>query len=518
MKFRTPDSQLRPGSSNALSVWAMAVSGLCLAIAAAITIGQDRGTPISPNQEILSAQDLSTAFRTIAKETFPGIVAIETRGIAVESAGGGLNLEDFFKSDPQFEKFFKQNPNLRPKSDSQPKRKVVPQGQGSGFIIDTEGHILTNNHVVEDAELITVRLSDGREYEAKLIGTDPRSDVAVIKIEEEGLEPIPLGNSDETQVGDIVLAFGSPFGLELTMTQGIISAKGRGPGINEREDYLQTDAAINPGNSGGPLVNLRGEIIGINTAISSRSGGYDGVGFSIPINMAKWAADQIMESGSVRRAYIGVVIQPINNALANQLGLHVNEGAIVSQIMPNSPSDKAGLETGDVILNLNGRSVGGTRELQGIVEQLSVDKSYPMEVFRNGKKKKLTITMAEMPSTLSLTSGDEGDSPERQEETESYNAESLGLNVQDLTDDLAEQFGYPESASGVIISSVEADGVAGRNGLQVGELIEKVGQKKIGSLEDFQAAMKDADLDKGVLMLVRRGNFTRFLVIKSDAR
>ncbi len=496
--------------SRGVALWSTGVSCVCLAIAAAVSIGQIQETPSVRDAETFTARDLATSFRTIARETFPGIVAIETRGVATVQTQGGLDLEELFKGDPRFERFFKNMPEQQT-----PRRRVVPQGQGSGFIIDPKGFILTNNHVVEGAETITVRLHDGREYEAELIGTDSRSDVAVIKVDAPDLEPIPLGNSEEVEVGDIVLAFGSPFGLELTMTQGIISAKGRGPGINEREDYLQTDAAINPGNSGGPLINLRGQVIGINTAISSRSGGYDGVGFSIPINMAKWIADQLMESGEVKRAYIGVVIQPVTNDLANQLGLNVNEGAIVSQIMKDSPADKSGLETGDVILELDGRPVGGTRQLQGIVEQLSVGKSYPLSIYRDGKNKELTITMAEMPQDLALRGGQPSTSS-REEETESVSVEDLGVDVQELTKDLAEQFGYSDDVSGVVIASVEPNSVAELNGLRAGEVIEKVGSQRVKSVDDFTAAIEDADLEDGVLMLVRRGPSSRFVVVKAQ--
>ncbi|MCG6155110.1 Do family serine endopeptidase [Rubinisphaera margarita] len=495
--------------SRSVAVWSTGVSCVCLAIAAAVSIGQIQEAPSVRDAETYTARDLATSFRTIAKETFPGIVAIETRGVATVQTQGGLDLEELFKGDPRFERFFKNMPEQE-----SPRRRVVPQGQGSGFIIDPKGFILTNNHVVEGAETITVRLHDGREYQAELIGTDSRSDVAVIKVDAPDLEAIPLGDSENVEVGDIVLAFGSPFGLELTMTQGIISAKGRGPGINEREDYLQTDAAINPGNSGGPLINLRGQVIGINTAISSRSGGYDGVGFSIPINMAKWIADQIMESGEVKRAYIGVVIQPVNNDLANQLGLNVNEGAIVSQIMKDSPADKAGLETGDVILELDGRPVGGTRQLQGIVEQLSVGKSYPLSIYRNGKEKELTISMAQMPQDLALRGGDPSTS-NREEETESVSVEDLGVEVQELTKDLAEQFGYSDDVAGVVISSVEPNSVAELNNLRAGEVIEKVGSQRVKSVDDFTAAIEDADLAEGVLMLVRRGPSSRFVVVRS---
>ncbi|MCA8987704.1 MAG: Do family serine endopeptidase [Planctomycetaceae bacterium] len=504
--------QTRWGHIGTPMVTLITISGLSLALLAAVTIGEDRGQPVD-SAAIRPAIEVANSFRAVAQSTFPGIVAIETRGKAM-AAAEGMDLGELFKGDPRFERFFEMNPQLKPRQEKTPRRQIVPQGQGSGFIFDTTGLIMTNNHVVADAEEIMVRLHDGREYKAELVGTDPRSDVAVIKIDAKNLQAIPLGNSDEMEVGDWVLAFGSPFGLELTMTQGIISAKGRGPGINEREDYLQTDAAINPGNSGGPLVNLRGEVIGINTAISSRSGGYDGVGFSIPINMARWISDQLVDSGRVKRAYIGVIIQPVTNDLANQLGLSVNQGAIVNQVMPESPSDNAKVETGDVILKLNGKPVNGTRQLQGIVEQLEVGKSYPLVVYRDGKEQKLNITMAEMPEDLSLKISESVEEADRGQDSSAMESKDLGISVQALTDDLAQEFGYPGDVNGVIIAEVKPDSIAEQNGLQVGELIEKVGTTQITSLEDFETATKDLNVKKGVLMLVRRGNLTRFLVVK----
>lgn len=499
------------GSAASLTLWAVSSLGLLLVIAGAVTIGQDGLSPkLNSPGHAVTAQQLSSTFRDVAKATFPGVVSIETRGKVVQ----GRDMQELFEGDPRFEQFFRNSPEMERFFEQRRNTpRQAPRGQGSGFIIDREGYIVTNNHVVDNAAEVTVRLYDGREYDAEVVGVDPRSDVAVIKIDAPDLEPIPMGESDDVEVGDFVLAFGNPFGLEMTMTQGIISAKGRGPGINEREDYLQTDAAINPGNSGGPLVSLNGEVIGINTAISSRSGGYDGVGFAIPIQMARWAVDQIIETGRVQRAYIGVVIQPITNDLAGQLGVDINTGAIVTQVMPESPADEAGLEPGDVIRELDGKSVRGTRELQGIVERLEIEKSYPLLIQRDGKKKRLTIAMAEMPDNLTASRSEEA-APE--EDSEAVTENQLGVQVQNLDEDLAEQLGYSKDVKGVVVTSVEAGSVGQANGLQEGEVIEKVGQTRVNNVAQFKQAMEDADLDKGVLMLVRRGTLTRFIVVKAD--
>jgi len=513
----------RRGVSSTLVLGILALVGFSIAIVATVGVGQDSTSQVrlALAKAVVSPQDLSRSFREVAKKTFPGIVSIKTESKVSQVSnglGGGAGIppefEKFFKNSPEFKRFFDGQ-----KSPKMPRgRQHRSLGQGSGFIISKDGYIITNNHVVNGADRIVVKLHDGKEYEAVDVKTDPRSDVAIIKINAKNLHPVPLGDSDRTEVGDWVLAFGSPFGLEQSITQGIISAKGRGPGINERENYLQTDAAINPGNSGGPLVNLNGEVVGINTAISSRSGGYDGVGFSIPINMARWIADQLLEHGHVKRAFIGVMIQPLTNELAQQLDLNIYTGAIVTQVVPDSPAEKAGLETGDIILELDGHKVTGTRNLQGITERLKIGKPYPLTIQRNGKQRKLKIKLAEMPDSKSFASA-EAKQEKKEKEADApgtVSSKELGLNVQNLSKELSEQFGYPEKVSGVIITSVESGSVAEFNGLKEGEVIEKIGQTKIKNVDDFKKAIKDTSAEKGVLMLIRRGNATRFVVVKAD--
>ncbi|MEM9704275.1 MAG: trypsin-like peptidase domain-containing protein, partial [Planctomycetota bacterium] len=317
---------------------------------------------------VADARGLSAAFRDVADAVLPAIVSIEAEGAARRvSIGDGEIPEEFFRNspfgdDPRFRELFRR----RQRGGT---RMIPPRrSKGSGFVIDArEGIVLTNSHVVADADEVTVRLHDGRELVAEEVLTDPRTDVAVVRIEPDGLTEVPLGDSDSARIGDWVLAFGSPFGLDMSVTAGIVSAKGRGPGINDREDYIQTDAAVNPGNSGGPLVDLSGRVVGINTAISSRSGGYDGIAFAIPVRMAKWVADQLVDSGEVKRAYLGVAIQDIDGDLADEFGIEVPRGAIVTKIFDGSPAANAGLKVGDVIVRLNGREVTGPKKLQVVV-------------------------------------------------------------------------------------------------------------------------------------------------------
>ena len=347
--------------------WMIAlIGGFCL-VAAAVSVAQRPSLPAPVAAQ--NAHELSTVFRGVAAETLPCVVTIETRQNAREIADNEVpdELDEFFRADPRLREFFRRMP-----------RQIPPQqGMGSGFIIDASGIIVTNNHVVADADEIVVRLHDGREFRGTEVKTDARTDIAILRIDAGGSLPtLKFGDSDGAQIGDWVIAVGNPFGHELTVTSGIISAKGRGPGIAEREDFLQTDAAINPGNSGGPLLNLHGDVIGVNTAISSRSGGFDGIGFAVPSRMAWWVVNQLVEKGRVTRAYIGISIQQISNDLANQLGVKVGEGAIVTQVLPESPGAKASLTRGDVVLSLNGSQVTSPRSLQGIVEKLDIDKEY----------------------------------------------------------------------------------------------------------------------------------------------
>jgi serine protease Do len=422
------------------------------------------------------------------------------------------DINPLFGENSPFRDFFGNDPRLRDMFRNQQRgRRLIPQqqGMGSGFIIDESGIILTNNHVVRDADEVVVTLHDGRKFTATDIKTDPRTDVAVIRIEgASDLKAAKLGDTADVQVGDWVLAVGSPFGYDLTVTAGIISAKGRGIGAVEREDFLQTDAAINPGNSGGPLLNLDGEVIGINTAISSRSGGYDGIGFAIPIQIAHWVSDQLVKSGSVTRGYLGIRNQALDDELAKQFHVNAREGVIVRDVVPNSPAEKAGLEPGDVILSMNDKKIADPRALQQLVERLEIGKAYPLQVIREGKPVDLNVTIAELPAHFGHK-----EASIQARTSQSQNFGELGLKVETLTPELAEQFGF-DSAKGVVVLGVLQDSAAGKAGVKQGDLVEKVGTTAVTTLDEFNAAIKEHSVKDSIVLHLRTAEGKRFVILK----
>ncbi|RUM33590.1 MAG: serine protease, partial [Desulfobulbus sp.] len=325
------------------------------------------------------------AFSSVVKKAGPAVVYIGVEKSITNQRSMGQGQDPFgMFNDPFFQRFFGpqfQHPNVRP-------REFKQKAAGSGFIISSDGMILTNNHVVEDADTIKVRLADEREFTAKVIGTDPQSDVALIKIDGHNLPTLPLGNSDKLEVGEWVIAIGSPFELSQTVTVGVVSAKGRSRlGINDYENFIQTDAAINPGNSGGPLLNIHGEAVGINTAIFSRSGGYMGIGFAIPVNMAKNIQKQLQKNGKVTRGWLGVVIQNVNADLAQSFNLDKAEGILISEVADDSPAAKSGLKQGDVILSLNGTPLADVTDLRNKIAMTTPESSLDLQIIRHGHKK-----------------------------------------------------------------------------------------------------------------------------------
>ncbi len=467
-----------------------------------------------------SAKDLSVAFRLASARVLPSVVAIETRSTPVRTRVNekrfgqvpnrgnpleGTPLEDLFRglpSDGQFQ-FEMPSPDMQPQ-----------QGLGSGVIIDASGLIMTNNHVVRGAEhsQITVRLQDGREFTASSVATDPKTDIAIVKIDgATDLVPARLADSDQISVGDWVLALGQPFGFESTVTAGIISATHRGVGINERENFLQTDAAINPGNSGGPLVNLDGQVVGINTAISSRTGANSGIGFAVPINIAKWVGDQLAQEGKVRRAYLGVGIQQVDARLAQQLGIRPREGVVVTQVQPGTPADRAGIEAGDVILDFAGLKIHSPRDLQFAAERAMLGKTHELNIVRNGQPKTLSLVPEELPMEVSTAAGNGPEMP-------APNSEELGdvgLNVGELTPEIARQLGA-KHAEGVVITSVERGSSADQAGLRAGMIIMQVNRQDVHSVEECQAALNRSTDD--ILLLVRANGGSRFVVLDRSAQ
>ena len=387
-------------------------------------------------------------------------------------------------------------------------------GAGSGVIVDPSGVILTNNHVVAGGGRVTVRLQDGREFKAVDIKTDPKTDLAVLRIEGAGTLPAArLGDSSKVEVGEWVLALGQPFGLEGTVTAGIVSAKERGLGITAREDFIQTDAAINPGNSGGPLVDLDGEVIGINTAISSSNGGYQGVGFAIPANLAKWVGGQLETSGMVHRSYLGVIIQPVTQSLAQQFKVKVHQGVLITEVRPDTPAAKAGLKPGDIILKFAGQAVSTPRELQGIVEQAKIGSTDPLTLLRDGKEMTLQVTCRELPSDVAET---ESGSHEHEHGSNSSHFDKLGLQVEDLSPQVAEQLGI-KAEHGVAITEVRSGSPAALAGLSTGMVITEVNRHSIKTVEDFRKALEAKPLDQGILLLVRSAEGSRFVVIRAES-
>ncbi|MCA8997276.1 MAG: Do family serine endopeptidase, partial [Planctomycetaceae bacterium] len=489
------------------------VTGTALAIGGMAMFGEV-GQGISwarqtspPPASVVAANDLSSAFRFASEQVIPSVVTIETVAEAqmpVQSQRQMQQIPEEFG--PMFKRFFGED--FRGFESPSP-RSFRQQGMGSGVIIDPSGIILTNNHVVAGGDAkVVVHLHDGREFEATDVHTDPKTDIAIIRIKGAGeLPAAKVGNSDAVQIGDWVLAVGSPFGLDETVTAGIISAKSRGMGIAEREDFLQTDAAINPGNSGGPLVNLNGEVVGINTAISTRGGGSDGIGFAVPINLAKWVSDQLADSGSVRRAFLGVGIQPVNNSLSEQLGLKTVEGALVTEVRPDTAAAKAGLEVGDVIAKFDGQAIADPRSLQNSVERADLKSTHKLTVIRNGAPLTFEVRLQAMPDSLTLAN-----STPPKAETEAFN--SLGIEVSDLTEEIASQLEIPKT-SGVLITSVQPGTPAEESGLEPGMVIARVGTRAVASAKEFEKALLDVNLKDGVLLLVKTSQGSRFLVLKN---
>ncbi len=360
---------------------------------------------------------------------------------------------------------------------------------------------MTNNHVVEDAEKIEVRLSDGREFEAKVVGRDPKTDIAVIKINAKGDLPIaPLGDSDRLEVGEWVLAIGNPFGLEHTVTAGIVSAKGRNIGAGPYDNFIQTDASINPGNSGGPLINMRGKVVGINTAIFSRGGGNIGIGFTIPINLVKELLPQLKEDGKVTRGWLGVAIQKVTPEIAESLGLKKATGALVADVSEHSPAEKAKLKVGDIIVEFNGTKVKESNDLPAIVARTPAGNEVSVKVLRDGKGVSLPVTIGKLSDEQMVATLD--------------GEEELGLTVQAISPQFAEKLGL-DRAEGVVITSVKVGSPGHEAGLRSGDMILKMGRKPIRNLTDFRNAVEKAKKGKSILFLVQRGESKLFLSMKT---
>src|SRR5689334_5161821 len=372
---------------------------------------------------------------------------------------------------------------------------------GSGVVVSPEGYILTNNHVIDGATEVRVTLSEKREFQARVVGTDPKTDIAVLKIEASGLSPITIGDSSRAEVGDTVLAIGDPFGVGETVTKGIVSATGRGNlGIEDYEDFIQTDAPINPGNSGGALINDRGELIGINTAIIAHgSGGNQGIGFAVPSNLARTVMEEILKNGKVTRAYLGIYPQDVTPAIAKAFGEKDPRGVLIGDVSPNSPAQAAGLQRGDIILEVNGKPMTGSNQLRMVISMMQPGSEAKLKVIRDGSQRELTIKLHELPTEHAENNNETGDQQHA----------SAGVEVANLTPQISQQLNLPPTTTGVVVKSVSPSSPLADSGLRKGDVIQEVNHLPVKSVSDFYDAMhKDAG---NPLLLVNRGGRTLFI-------
>ncbi len=461
------------------------------------------------------------SYRDIVKKVLPAVVSIESRVKPKAKPKAEKNPERRrVPSDDQipeeFRRFFEE---FQQQPFEMPEQQVPTVGFGSGFIVDPKGVILTNYHVVAGADSVEVTLADDRHFTSKEIHGDRKTDLAIVRIDPKGqkLPSLELGDSAMMEIGDRVLAAGAPFGLTGTVTAGIVSAKGRnGLNVNMYEDFLQTDAAINPGNSGGPLVNLEGKVIGINSAIRSRTGGFQGVGLAIPSNMAKNIMGQLLSGGTVHRGYLGVAIKNLDPQIAPRLGVEGAEGVVVGQVYDNSPASKAGLKEGDVITTINSKPIKSSRELQDMVAALPLHKPTQLNVVRDGQPKSLQVTIEEQPDEFGTTVSIPR-SRRSPKEADTIPLDKIGVDVTDLTPEQAEQFGYKESEKGALIAKVEPGSSADSAGLRRGMVIAKVEKKPVTSASEAREAVEKGALDKGILLQVKTpAGGSAYVLLKAD--
>ena len=456
--------------------------------------------PAVADNEIASLVSLSNERRKLVAGVIPSVVSVKTTKRIQRPQG--LDPFDFFRGN--FRQFH------GPADEA-----TVQNSLGSGVIVTKEGHIITNNHVVDQVDEIEVQLSDGRTRKARLIGADAKLDLAVLKMDEPGVKPLKLGDSDAMQAGDFVLAVGNPFGFEETVTDGIISSKGRPNRVDGFGDFLQTDAAINPGNSGGPLINLRGEVIGINTAIISRSGGSQGIGFAIPSNTVKMALESLLKQGRIIRGYLGI---ETNGPRPGQMTLP-NDGVEVAAVMPNSPAAEAKLQRGDVIQKFDGHDVRNIIELQRLVSLADLNRDVGLEVERNGKPLKLTTRIKEKPATYPLARALPPAAPGQQlppspndqpDQSDAENNPLASIEVGELTPQIAQRLGVPSIVRGVVVIRIDS----GNGQLRVGDVIEAVNQEPIASVQDYQQALSEIDPSQPQVLSICRQRSRSFVVVK----
>lgn len=492
--------------NHRLKAWLLAAS--LLASAGCQLSGQQPAVSETQNQQPAAppapvvVDGVRTSYADVVQKTSPAVVRIEAEIRREQPQRQQFNLDDFFN-------FPGQPPNRQQQQPETPTQR----GVGSGVIVSADGTVLTNNHVVEGATKITVLMNDDRTFEAKVVGLDEPSDLAVLKIEGTNLPFLNLGNSDDVRVGDVVLAIGNPLGIGQTVTAGIISAKGRRTGLSDGsfEDFLQTDAPINRGNSGGALVNLTGELIGINSQILSTSGGSIGIGFSIPSNMAKGVMEQLVANGKVRRGQLGVGIQSVNEEIKQAFNLKDTKGVLINSVTPGSAAEKGGVKRDDIIIAINNDPIDDTNVLRNKVAGTSPGTEIKLRVIRDGQEQELSVVLGEL--NPEAANNQQPNDANRQQQEKSNESGKLGVNLQPLSPQIARQLGLPEDTSGVVVSDVDQSGAAAKAGIARGDVILTINREPVNSLEAVQGALEKAG-ERPILLLVARRGQTVYLTVR----
>ena len=489
---------------------APAFIGLLLASSSAVVadgLPSGSGSPaLSPDEQaaIAHAKGVSKAFRAVARVAAPSVVSIEVTPDLSQLRGRGVRMMPGM-------------PGMQPMVPLVPNGQAMPQGMGTGFVVTEDGHVVTNNHVVRMGGSVKVRFNDGRELDASVVGTDPETDIAVLKVEAEGLRPIEFADSDSAEPGDWVIAMGAPFGLKDSVTAGIISAKGREVGLSPLESYLQTDATINPGNSGGPLVDLDGKVVGINTAIESRSGGSDGIGFAIPANMAKGVVESIIGGSSPSRGFLGIQMQPLDPGMAREFGF-TGQGVLVTLVVDGGPADRAGLKPGDILVKVNGQETPSLQRVQRAVKLCAPGADCPIELFREGESVTVSATLDDASKQLAVAAPARVGPRATVRQAPSPKAAapaSLGLEVAAITPAVAKERRL-DDARGVIVTAVADGSAAARAGLRAGDVIREVSGNRVEDLSVWESSMRSTmGPGRSVRLLVEREGNAKFLLLRT---